>query len=56
MISPEKATDWKCVEEVLPKLGMVYGIIMQARNKELNLVQRILSLALTESLCDVKVG
>ncbi|XP_062575477.1 uncharacterized protein LOC134237384 [Saccostrea cucullata] len=43
------------IERVVPRLGMVYGVLMQGRNKELSLVQRMMSLLLFDNICDQKV-
>jgi len=44
------------LRHVVPKLGMVYAILMQEANQELSRVQRLLSLVLYDNICDQKVG
>ena len=55
MLKPEQRQDEKCLGELIPKLAMIYGIVMKERNHELSLVQRIISLCLADSVSDQKV-
>ena len=47
--------DMAKLEEHIPRLGMLYGMLMQGRNQELSLVQRVNSMVLYDNLCDQKV-
>lgn len=44
------------VAQLLPRLAMVYSIIMKSRNHELSAMQRVVSLTLMDNICDQKVG
>ena len=44
------------IESVVPKLGLIYGIIAQNRIHYLSKVQRIMTAVLTDNLADVKVN
>ena len=55
MLQNESRSNATAVQNVLPRLGMVYAICMQQRIHSLSLVQRMMSAILTEGLCDVKV-
>ena len=56
MLSKQKCSSVDAIGQVIPRLGLVYGILVQSRCPELNLVQRIMSMILTDSLCDIKVS
>ena len=43
------------VERVIPKLGLLYAVLVQSAKPELSKVQRILSLVLHDNICDQKV-
>ncbi len=55
MLEKEDRHDPNQIQAILPKLGLIYGIVAQCRNDRLSLVQRTLSAILTDALCDVKV-
>ena len=42
-------------EKVMPRLAMVYGLLMFTRNQELSLLQRVMAMCLRNNLCDQKV-
>ena len=42
-------------QSILPQLGMIYGIVMKTRNKELSLVQHMMSVCLYDTVSNVKV-
>ena len=44
ILEPHEMSSFRKIEGAVPRLGMVYGILMQGRNKELILVQRIISM------------
>ena len=47
--SPEKYT------EIIPRLAFIYGCILQHRNPECSMVQRLVSACLTSNICNQKV-
>lgn len=55
MLKTESQCLYTKLEKVLPRLGVIYGILMQGRNQELSLIQRLNSSLLFNSICDVKV-
>jgi hypothetical protein len=55
MLPKEKLVDVLAVKDSLPRLGMVYSILLQGRRHELSAVQRIMSMNLFENICDQKV-
>ena len=55
MMSSPQADDTE-LSQITPRVGMIYVIIMQTRNHELSLMQRMLSMILSDNLCDQKVS
>lgn len=55
LLEPHEMSSYTHIQRVVPRLGMVYAIIMQGRNKELSFVQRMMSLLLFDNICDQKV-
>lgn len=55
ILDPHEMSSYRKIERAVRRLGMVYGILMQGRNKELSLVQRIISMLLFDNICDQKV-
>ena len=56
MLLPEKdAYSLSKIQKLIPGLGLIYGIIAQARNTELSRVQRVISMLLMDNICDQKV-
>ena len=54
---PEKdAYSLTKIQKLIPRLGLIYGIIAQARNMELSRVQRVISMLLMDNICDQKVS
>jgi hypothetical protein len=43
------------ITSIIPRLGMIYGIVAQGRNHELSKVQRIMSVNLADNIADQKV-
>lgn len=43
------------IEQLIPRWGLVYGIVMQGNFQELSYVQHMLTAVMEESLCDQKV-
>lgn len=56
IIKREGRNLYTIMEKVVSRLGTVYGILMQGRNKELSLIQRLNSSVLLDNICDVKVS
>ena len=55
MITPYDAKLYSNVENFIPKLGIIYGILMNSKFSELSLIQRLISLLLVDNICDQKV-
>ena len=55
MLPPEHRSMYTKVQKVIPKICLIYGIMMQCRNAELSRVQRIISMLLMDNICDQKV-
>ena len=51
----DKMHCYTAFEKVLPRIGLVYGILMQSRNMELSRIQRMISLLLFDNIADQKV-
>lgn len=47
--------DQTAIANVIPRLAMIYGIIMQTRHHELSRMQRIISMCLADNICDQSV-
>ncbi|VDI30441.1 Hypothetical predicted protein [Mytilus galloprovincialis] len=47
--------DETSVANVVPRLAMIYGIIMQTRHHELSRMQRVVSMCLADNICDQSV-
>ncbi|CAC5386827.1 unnamed protein product [Mytilus coruscus] len=54
-LTPEEMENKEKIEGIIPRIGMVYSMLMQGRNKELNRIQRVTSLFLFDDICDQKV-
>jgi hypothetical protein len=52
---PEDRRDKFTISAIVPRLAMIYSILLFTRNKELSRTQRVLSLCLFDRLCDKKV-
>lgn len=55
LIDREKIGLYTCLQSIMPRLGLIYSILMQTRNNNLSKVQRITSLLLMDNICDQKV-
>lgn len=55
MLEPHEMSSYRKIEGAVPRLELVYGILMQGRNKELRLVQRIISMLLFDKIYDQTV-
>ena len=56
MVLPEKDVySLSKIQKLIPRFGLIYGIIAQARNMELSRVQRVISMLLMDNICDQKV-
>lgn len=47
--------DETSIANVVPRLAMIYGIIMQTRHHELSRMQRVVSMCLADNICDQSV-
>ncbi|CAG2245512.1 unnamed protein product [Mytilus edulis] len=54
-LTPQDMENKDKIEAIIPRIGMVYSMLMQGRNKELSRIQRITSLFLFDNICDQKV-
>ncbi|CAC5418958.1 unnamed protein product [Mytilus coruscus] len=54
-LTPEEMENKEKIEGIIPRIGMVYSMLMQGRNKELSRIQRVTSLFLFDNICDQKV-
>ena len=55
MLPKEKHGQKESYEEIIPRLSMLYGLLMQTRNQELSLVQHVVTMCLNDNICDQKV-
>ena len=55
MLPKEKWGSREAVHDILPRLGMVYAILIQTRMPQLSLVQRVITSLLMDSICETKV-
>lgn len=55
-LTPQDMENKDKIEAIIPRIGMVYSMLMQGRNKELSRIQRITSLFLFDNICDQKVN
>lgn len=56
LVDSEKIGLYTNLQSLIPRLGLIYGILMQTRNNNLSKVQRITSLLLIDNICDQKVN
>ena len=56
MLKPEKQREMKAVNALIPKLGLIYGILLQTHNAELSKVQRVITTCLADNICAKKVN
>ena len=56
LLRPSEARSYQKVQKVMPKIGMMYGVLLQGRNPELSIVQRMMSMILMDNICDQKVN
>ena len=55
MIPESKREDDAVRANLIPKLALIYGIIMQNRYHELSLMQRLVAMTLADNICDQAV-
>ena len=55
MLPSDKWDDNNALGSIVPKLAMVYAVVMQTRFMEFSRVQRVLSMCLMDNICDQKV-
>ena len=55
MLPKEKWTSTIAIRNILPRLGMVYAILIQTRIPQLSRVQRVVTALLADSICETKV-
>ena len=52
---PKKRTSPEKYTEIIPRLAFIYGCILQGRNAECSMMQRLVSACLTSNICNQKV-
>ena len=55
MLDDHDISSYTSIQKVIPRLGLVYGILMQGRNMELSIIHRTMSMLLFDHICDQKV-
>ncbi|CAC5384786.1 unnamed protein product [Mytilus coruscus] len=55
LTTEEEMENKEKIEGIIPRIGMVYSMLMQGRNKELSRIQCVTSLFLFDNICDQKV-
>lgn len=55
ILKPEETPCYTKLESAVPRVGMVYSILMQGRHKELSATQRVISMLLFDNISDQKV-
>ena len=55
MLPESERKNMSTLKGILPRLGMAYAMIVQSRNQDLSLVQRLMSAVLADSLAPVQV-
>ena len=56
MVPESKKADPVHEEKAMPRMAMVYSLMLFTRNQELSLVQHVMSMCLRNNLCDQKVS
>ncbi len=56
MLQPEERTDPRAISRVVPKIGFMYGIMLQTRCHELSRVQRVLAMVLASHMSEKTVN
>ena len=56
MVPANKWGDDETTANLIPKLALVYGIIMQSRCHELSMIQRMVAMTLADNICDQSVS
>ena len=55
MLPPDEVMDTFKLSTIVPRLGLMYALLMQCRYPDLSLAQRVLSMIMTDSLAPVQV-
>lgn len=55
LLDKDKISLYTQLQVVIPRISLIYGILMQTRNKSWSRIQRITSLLLLDNICDQKV-
>ena len=55
MVPENKLEDDAARANLIPKLALIYGILMQSRHHELSLMQRLVAMTLADNICDQAV-
>lgn len=55
LLDKDKISLYTQLQVVIPRISLIYGILMQTRNQSLSRIQRITSLLLLDNICDQKV-
>ena len=56
MLPSNKLLSLQRIQEILPRIGLVYGVIMQTNFQELSAVQTVMSMTLEDNIVDRKVS
>ena len=56
MLPPHQRASVTAVAEIVPKLCLIYSILLQTRCHELSRLQRVISMCLTDNICDQPVS
>ncbi|XP_071127588.1 uncharacterized protein [Mytilus edulis] len=55
MLPKEKRSSEIALANILPRLAMIYGMMMQSRYHELSRIQRVIAMCLADNICDQSV-
>ena len=56
MLPPADRIDHGRIAEIMPRLAMIYAIVLQTRLRDLSRMQRVISMCLTDNICNQKVS
>ncbi|VDH98438.1 Hypothetical predicted protein [Mytilus galloprovincialis] len=56
MLPKEKRSSEIALANILPRLAMIYGMMMQSRYHELSSIQRVIAMCLADNICDQSVS
>ena len=55
LMDKDKIGMYTQLQTVIPRIGLIYGILMQTRNQSLSRIQRTVTLLMLDNICDKKV-